>query len=347
MQSPVHRWLSLRVRIVCALVFVIGSLLPPYVPRAELSQEMPGTSSQSFIFIDDGFLMKTSTISQQGARLAYNQGIVHTVKDGDSIEKIAQKYGIAPDTLRWANDLGATDILRPGKELVILPVNGVLHTVKRGQTLSRISQLYDIPEEDISRQNKVVDGFIVAGQQLIIPGAKPVGVGRTGIAAVQQPLGFGDSLGGQDVDLKLKSPRAPTAPVGIGAAAQPTAGVLQRPCNNCKMTQGYHPGHYAVDMQTKGGGPVFASEDGEVIRADYGWDGGYGNVIEVDHGNGLVTLYAHNKDLYAKVGDNVKRGQLIAWMGNTGLVYGSTGIHIHFEVRVNGVKKNPVLYLEE
>ena len=144
-----------------------------------------------------------------------------------------------------------------------------------------------------------------------------------------------------------------TPPVAAGAvttpetAAEPTAGVLQRPCNNCEVTQGYHPGHYAVDVQTKGGGPVFAAEDGTVIRADYGWDGGYGNVIEIDHGNGLVTLYAHNKELYVKVGDVVKRGQVISWEGNTGLVYGSTGIHVHFEVRVNGVKKNPMLYLEE
>ena len=82
------------------------------------------------------------------------------------------------------------------------------------------------------------------------------------------------------------------------------------------------------------------------VASEYGWNGGYGNVIEIDHGNGLVTLYAHNKDLYVKVGNNVSRGQHIASMGNTGLVYGKTGIHVHFEVRLNGVKKNPLLYLE-
>ena len=207
MQSPVHRWLSRRVRIACGCAFVVASLLPAYVPHAELSQEMPGSSSQSFVFIDDGFLMKTSTVSQEGARLAYNQGIVHTVKDGDSIESIARKYAISMDTVRWANDLALDDVLHPGKELTILPVDGVLHTVKRGQTLSRIAQLYDISEDDITRQNKIVDGFIVAGQQLIIPGGKPVGVGRSGIAAVEQPLDFGEHLGGQEVSLKLKAQR--------------------------------------------------------------------------------------------------------------------------------------------
>ena len=118
------------------------------------------------------------------------------------------------------------------------------------------------------------------------------------------------------------------------------------PCEDCNFTQYFHPGHYAVDIQERGGGPIFAAEAGTVIRADYGWDGGYGNVIEIDHGNGLVTLYGHNKELYVKKGDHVTRGQNISWMGNTGRVFGATGIHVHFEVRVNGEKKNPLLYLK-
>lgn len=118
------------------------------------------------------------------------------------------------------------------------------------------------------------------------------------------------------------------------------------PCSGCSYTQYYNPGHYAVDIQQKGGGPIYAAEAGTVVRADTGWNGGYGNVIEIDHGNGLITLYAHNKELYVKVGDQVTRGQNISFMGNTGRVYGKTGIHVHFEVIVNGVKKNPLLYLK-
>jgi murein DD-endopeptidase MepM/ murein hydrolase activator NlpD len=71
---------------------------------------------------------------------------------------------------------------------------------------------------------------------------------------------------------------------------------------------------------------------------------GYGNVIVVDHGNGMQTLYAHNTELLVSVGQYVERGQPIATMGNTGRVYGRTGVHLHFEVIVNGVKKNPVVY---
>jgi murein DD-endopeptidase MepM/ murein hydrolase activator NlpD len=91
---------------------------------------------------------------------------------------------------------------------------------------------------------------------------------------------------------------------------------------------------------------VFAAEDGTVVRAEYGWNGGFGNVIEIDHGNDLFTLYAHNKELYVQKGDRVARGKVISWMGNTGRVYGQTGIHVHFEVRVGGIKRNPLLYLQ-
>ena len=101
-----------------------------------------------------------------------------------------------------------------------------------------------------------------------------------------------------------------------------------------------------MDMQERGGGPIYAAEAGTIPRADYGWNGGYGNVIEIDHGNELTTLYGHNKKLYVTEGDYVQRGQKIADMGNTGLVYGATGIHVHFEVISRGVKKNPLLYIE-
>lgn len=286
--------------------------------------------------MEDGFLMKSSSLTKQGSRRAYAEGLIHEVRDGESIEKIADKYGIKPDTIRWANTITAGQVIKPGQQLIILPVDGVLHTVTRGQTLTRIAQLYEIPAPDISRQNGIEGGFIVAGQELIIPGARPIVAAPTQVAVTPPKPGA----------TPPKLPVSPSPGKPTGAAAVPTVGVLQMPCNSCSFTQYYHPGHYAVDIQQKGGGSIFAAEGGTIIRAETGWNGGYGNVIEVDHGNGLITLYAHNKELYVKEGDAVARGQEIAWMGNTGRVYGKTGIHVHFEVRVSGVKKNPVLYLK-
>lgn len=334
---PIEHWLAIRVRLLCIVVFAVGAALPPYVPNDALAFEGESAPEpMQLLLVEDGFLMKSSSLTQQGFRRAYAEGIVHAVQEGESLERLAQRYGIAVDTIKWANTLPADKPIRPGQELIILPVDGVLHTVKRGQTLAKIAELYGVPLEEIGRQNRVEGSFILAGQELIIPGGKPL---------VSKPA---------QIAAKPVSPPAAQRGAGAGIAAgrpsqsvaQPSIGVLQMPCNNCFYTQYFHPGHYAVDIQTKGAGPIFAAEDGTVLRGDYGWNGGFGNVIEVDHGNGLVTLYAHNKELYVKSGDRVSRGQMIAWMGNTGLVYGSTGIHVHFEVRVNGVKKNPLLYLQ-
>lgn len=332
--SPKH-WLSLRVRFLSGVIFLCSTLAPPYIPQETLAfSEEDAVQLPQFLLVEDGFLMKSSSLTEQGARRAYAQGIVHTVMEGENLERIAERYGISLDTIRWANVLAENAPLRPGQELLILPVDGILHTVSPGQTLAKIADLYSIPSEEIASQNNLRGSFILAGQELIIPGGRPIVAKAAQIAAKSPPAQRGEP----------REPRvAPTAPP---VAAQPTRGVLQMPCNACLYTQYYHPGHYAVDLQTKGGGPVFAAEDGTIVRAEYGWNGGFGNVIEIDHGNGLYTLYAHNKELYVQKGDRVARGKVISWMGNTGRVYGQTGIHVHFEVRVKGIKRNPLLYLQ-
>lgn len=279
--------------------------------------------------------MKSSSLTEQGTRRAYAQGIVHTVVEGENLERIAERYGISVDTIRWANKLEGSTPLKPGQELLILPVDGLLHIVTQGQTLEKIADLFAVPAEEIANQNQLRGSFILAGQELIIPGGRPI---------VTKPPKVAAKL---ESSAQRGEPREPkVAPAVPAASALPTRGVLQMPCNACLFTQYYHPGHYAVDLQTKGGGPVFAAEDGTVVRAAYGWNGGFGNVIEIDHGNGLFTLYAHNKELYVQKGDRVARGKVISWMGNTGRVYGQTGIHVHFEVRVGGIKRNPLLYLQ-
>jgi LysM repeat protein len=331
-------------------MFVIGSLLPPYVPKASLAHPEASVAQQQFLLVEEGFLMKSSSLTRQGARRAYARGLIHVVKEGESLERLARRYSISVDTLRWANDLGESSTLRPGAELLILPVDGVIHTVSRGQTLLRIAQLYEISAERIIEQNELDNTFILAGQELIVPGGRPI-VGRPMVIASADPPPGGVTTDTPPSGVGTQPDDSPPNPVVRTSqqivAADITNGVLQKPCSSsCFVTQYYRGGHYAVDMQQRGGGNIYASEAGIVSRSDYGWNGGYGNVIEIDHGNGLVTLYAHNKDLYVNEGDTVQRGALIASMGNTGRVYGKTGIHVHFEVRLKGIKKNPVLYIQ-
>ena len=95
----------------------------------------------------------------------------------------------------------------------------------------------------------------------------------------------------------------------------------------------FHPG---MDIDGERGEIVIAPANGTVIKA--GWTGGYGNMLEIDHGNGLTTRYGHLSKIDVSVGDTITRGQLVAYIGSTGR---STGPHLHYELRLNDKSINP------
>jgi len=117
------------------------------------------------------------------------------------------------------------------------------------------------------------------------------------------------------------------------------------------ITQAFTDGHHAVDIANEDengvgiSSPILAVKDGTVTEVVTGvYDGGYGNNFTIDHGNGVQTFYAHCAEVYVAVGDTVSQGQVIATTGDTGRVFGATGIHLHFEMMVNGDKVNPFDY---
>ena len=110
--------------------------------------------------------------------------------------------------------------------------------------------------------------------------------------------------------------------------------------------QGIIKNHAGIDIGGSTGNPVYAAADGVIIYSQYN-TGGYGNLVMIDHGTNsegvkIVTLYGHGNKLLRNVGESVKQGELIMEMGSTG---NSTGPHVHFEVRENGVAVDPKKYL--
>jgi murein DD-endopeptidase MepM/ murein hydrolase activator NlpD len=98
--------------------------------------------------------------------------------------------------------------------------------------------------------------------------------------------------------------------------------------------------HNGLDIAAAPGSPVYAPADGIVTYA--GYDQGYGKLVSIDHGYGVMTRFGHNSQLYVQVGQKVSRWDVIAAVGNTGR---STGAHLHYEVRVNGIARDPAIYI--
>ena len=128
---------------------------------------------------------------------------------------------------------------------------------------------------------------------------------------------------------------------GTGRFMWPVAGVITSPYGS-RM----HPilrrliSHHGIDFGAASGTPIYAPDHGEVIYA--GWYGGYGKVVIIDHGGDITTLFGHTSSYVVDAGTRVRKGQVIAYVGSTGM---STGPHLHFEVRRNGGAINPMTYL--
>lgn len=131
------------------------------------------------------------------------------------------------------------------------------------------------------------------------------------------------------------------APAGSGQLVRPVPGAVSSGFGlRVHPITGQNRMHNGVDMDGGMGEPIKAAKGGTVILADV--KGGYGNTVMIDHGGGMVTLYAHQSKLGVSVGSSVSTGQVIGYVGSTGQ---STGPHLHFEVRVNGNPVDPMKYL--
>src|SRR3989338_8252427 len=253
------------------------------------------------------------------------EGQKYEIKPGDSVGAIADAFNVSVDTIKWENNMStANPVIKPGEILTILPTNGVKHVIKEGETISGLAKKYGVDAESIFEYNEIeIEELIIAGEEIIIPNgiktAPPTrerqqylaDLNKNDYKKIEVPADFQGSGSGLIWPL----------PAGhrISQYASRKHMAIDLPCRDCQVT---------------------AAGDGIVEQA--GWKTGYGNMVMINHGNGLKTLYAHGKELLVNAGDSVAQGQSIMISGSTGR---STGPHLHFEVRVNGALQNPLSFV--
>ncbi len=259
------------------------------------------------------------TVVQEKGREAIT---TYTVAAGDTVLGIAAKFGLQPETILWANSNieQNPDRLAIGDVLNILPFDGVLHVVKAGDTLSGLAAKFKVDAGTIVEYEPngladVADALKIGSQVVVPNGSKPF------VAAPTIP----------STAVRVNAPD--DANIGSGSFSWPASG---------NITQQFWGGHRAIDIGSWTGAPVKAADGGYVVLAGGGWNGGYGNHVIIDHGNGFTTLYAHMNSIFVRSGESVSRGQQIGTVGNTG---NSTGPHLHFEIQYQGSARNPFNWL--
>jgi LysM repeat protein len=240
----------------------------------------------------------------------------YIVQKGDTIQSIAEKFEVSTDTIRWANGITG-DFLKIGQELDILPINGVIHTVKSGDTIDVIARKYDASVQDIYDINWLDSTNLKIGQEILVPNGR-----------MPQPKPV------------VKPIVASTKPYSPPSGPIPSTGSFIRPVNCGKVTNPFSNWHGGVDIAQAGGCEVHAVDGGVVIMARWGGNGGL--QIMIDHGNGWISLYAHNASLYVKEGTIVTKGQPISYMGASGH---ASGVHLHFGLQYKGGWVNPQAYV--
>lgn len=258
-------------------------------------------------------LLAYSGISGRPASLPPPDRIsVYEVRPGDTLSEIAVMFGVSVNTIIWANNLSGGNDVHPKDILIILPVSGVEYTVVKGDTLKSVATKYNADVTEIAQYNGLDPAApLVIGSTIIIPGGE---ISAPAPAASTKILTRTTSTSNTSSDCG--------GPAQNGYYGNPVPGGI--------ITQGVH-GCNAVDIGAARGTPIHAAAKGTVIIARTGgWNGGYGNYAVITHDNGSQTLYAHMKNVIISPGQSVSSGQVIGYVGMTGI---TTGPHLHFEVR--------------
>src|SRR5687768_11680884 len=254
--------------------------------------------------------------------------VEHRVSRGDSIFAIAESYKLKPETVLWANyDVLQDDphSLKPGQVLKIPPTDGIYYQLKENDSLESVADEFNATVEDIlnypGNDIDLADPKVESGSWIMVPGGErefvqwlvpTVATGASGTSSTSQSACAGGTVGG--------------------------GGFVWPADSHFLSGNDYWSGHLGIDIAAGEGASVYAADSGVVTMAQGGYNYGYGNVIQIDHGNGYSSIYAHLSVIGVGLCESVGAGQ---WIGASGSTGNSQGSHLHFEVRQGGGFINP------
>ena len=295
-------------------VYFVMSSVPPrelFAVRAGVRLDPASVSSIVALPSGDARVRNLEPLSVDPSQFEQIRRTEYTVRLGDTVSEIAQRYGLRLDTLMSANTFDDVRRLLPGTVLSIPDRDGVFHAIMPGESLSSIASSYRTSVSAILDANDLRSDRLVVGESLFIPGAR--------MDTTQLLLAIGELFQWPVRRFRFTS--------SYGMRVHPITGLWHL--------------HNGIDLAGPIGTPVLAARGGRVVHMEND-TAGYGRMIILDHGGGFRSLYAHLDAFRVNVGQYVSTGQQIGTLGNTGR---STGAHLHFSVIRNGRWEDPMKHL--
>jgi murein DD-endopeptidase MepM/ murein hydrolase activator NlpD len=264
----------------------------------------------------------------------------YQVKNGDTLTNLSDRFGISVETIKFNNTI-ETEVIPESK--IYLPWrDGYIYNLSSSEKADDIAKKYSVDATELKNLNRAImnpnsDSFD-AKALVLIPTTDFAGIIRINdsIASAKKAeleKQRTQALASQSISYSQIPSSVSPSSNATGSFIWPTSGSISR----C-----YSSGHKACDIANRASPDIVSVQSGTVSAVYRFTVYGYGLAVVVDHGGGVQTLYAHMSDIYVSQGQAVSQGQSLGRMGQTGL---ATGIHLHFEVRVNGTQIDPLSYL--
>lgn len=292
--------------------------------KEEVTFEEVTVIAEDLLLEEDMFtLLKKGTLEEK----------IYTVQEGDTISEVAVKFGLTTDQVYKMNTWLNGELIHIGDKIVVTAMTPPV-TVKTIETTKQTERIpYNV-------EYKTDSSMYINESKVLVKGVE-------GEKLVEYSFVKENGIIVEETILDEEIKKDPTSKVVLkGTKIVPTkgSGTIGWPTYGGIITSGYGPRwgtfHYGIDISGVSDRTIKAADNGTVSFT--GYNGGYGNCVIIDHGNGVQTLYGHLSTISVSVGTSIAKGQKIGVMGSTGNSY---GVHLHFEVIVNGDKKNPINYV--